>query len=171
MKCVSSLGLLLVALIPVSTLGNDSLVTFKGGIGVDPISNVVVSATTGVITATPNAVRGISPAGQIWVIADLRADVSVDSHIRVKGRGLLLGGGNGIGTAPAVNVFAMLFCGPATSATASSTSAGGVPLDVDGDFVIDDILSPAPGNPCATPVLLIRNAGGTQGWFAAGIPE
>jgi hypothetical protein len=45
MKCVTSLGLLLVALIPVSTLGNDSLVTFKGGIGVDPISNVVVSAT------------------------------------------------------------------------------------------------------------------------------
>ena len=112
MKCVTSLGLLLVALIPVSTLGNDSLVTFKGGIGVDPISNVVVSATT-----------------------------------------------------PSV------FCGPAASATASSTGAVGVPLDVDGDFVIDDVLSPAPGNPCATPVLLIRNAGGTHGWFAAGIPE
>ena len=172
MKCVTSLGLLLVALIPVSTLGNDSLVTFKGGIGVDPISNVVVSATTpSVITATANAVRGISPAGQIWVIADLHADVSVDGHIRVKGRGLLLGGGNGIGTAPAVNVFATLFCGPAASATASSTGAVGVPLDVDGDFVIDDVLSPAPGNPCATPVLLIRNAGGTHGWFAAGIPE
>jgi hypothetical protein len=124
-----------------------------------------------VITATPNAVRGISPAGQIWVIADLHADVSVDGHIRAKGRSLLLGGGNGIGTAPAVNVFATLFCGPAASATASSTGATGVPLDVDGDFVIDDVLSPAPGNPCATPVLLIRNAGGTHGWFAAGIPD
>jgi len=172
MKCVSSLGLLLVALIPMSTLGSDSLVTFKGGIGVDPISNVVVSTTTPpVVTATPNAVRGISPAGQIWVIANLKADVGVDGHIHVKGRGLLLAGGNGIGTAPAVNVFATLFCGPAASATASTTTAAGVPLDADGDFVIDDVLSPVPANPCVTPVLLIRNAGGTHGWFAAGIPE
>ena len=172
MKCVSSLGLLLVALIPMSTLGSDSLVTFKGGIGVDPISNVVVSTTTPpVVTATPNAVRGISPAGQIWVIADLKADVGVDGHIHVKGRGLLLAGGNGIGTAPAVNVVATLFCGPAATATASMTTAAGVPLDADGDFVIDDVLSPVPANPCVMPVLLIRNAGGTHGWFAAGIPE
>ena len=81
--------------------GNDSLVTFKGGIGVDPISNVVVSATTPpVITATANAVRGISPAGQIWVIADLHADVSVDGHIRVKGRGLLLVAAMALGPPP-----------------------------------------------------------------------
>jgi hypothetical protein len=172
MKYVSSLGLLLVALIPVSTLASDSLVRFKGGIGVDPISNVMVSATTPpVVTATPNAVRGISPAGQIWVIAGLHADVDVDGHIRIKGRGLLLAGGNGIGTAAGLSVFATLFCGPAASATASSTSSAGVPLAVDGDFVIDDVLSPVPANPCDTPVLLIRNAGGTHGWFAAGIPE
>jgi hypothetical protein len=172
MKCVSSLGLLLAALIPVSTLGSDSLVTFKGGIGVDPISNVVVSTTTPpVITPTPNAVRGISPAGQIWVIAGLKADVGVDGHIHIKGRGLLLGGGNGIGTAPALNVFATLFCGPAASATASNTSSAGVPLEADGDFVLDDVLSPVPANPCTTPVLLIRNAGGTHGWFAAAIPD
>jgi hypothetical protein len=172
MKCVSSLCLLLVALIPASTLGSDALVRFQGGIGVDPISNVVVSATTPpVVTASPNAVRGTSPAGQIWVISGLTADVSVDGHIHVKGRGLLLAGGDRIGTAAGLNVFATLFCGPAASATASNTSSAGVPLDVDGDFVIDDVLSPVPANPCATPVLLIRNAGGTHGWFAAGIPE
>jgi hypothetical protein len=44
-----------------------------------------------------------------------------------------------------------------------------VPLETDGDFRIRDVLSPAPPNPCATPVLLIVNAGGN--WFAAGIPE
>ena len=42
-----------------------------------------------------------------------------------------------------------------------------VPLEPDGDFRIDDVLSPAPPSPCDTPVLLIVNANGA--WFAAGI--
>ncbi len=58
----------------------------------------LVNATTGAITVNRNIVRGVNPAGQIWVIDDLKADVSIDGHIRVKGRGLLLGGGNAIGT-------------------------------------------------------------------------
>jgi hypothetical protein len=44
------------------------------------------------------------------------------------------------------------------------------PPNSDGDFRIDDVLSnpmtPFPAT-CASPVLLIRNAGGS--WFAAGI--
>ncbi|MDP9010185.1 MAG: hypothetical protein M3N91_16020 [Pseudomonadota bacterium] len=43
-----------------------------------------------------NVVRGVNPSGQPWIIADLRAEVSVDGHIRVKGKGLLLAGGNPI---------------------------------------------------------------------------
>lgn len=42
-----------------------------------------------------------------------------------------------------------------------------VPLAANGDFEINDVLSPAPVDGCAGPVLLIRNAGGS--WFAAGI--
>ena len=176
MKHVSGLGLMLLALVPLSTFGSgmrdNSLVKFKGAIGVDPISNVVVSTTTPpTVTATANTVRGIAPAGQIWVIAGLDADVSTDGHIRVHGRGLLLGGGNGIGTSAGLNVFATLFCGAAASPTASSSNAAGVTLDPDGNFTIDDVLSPAPTNPCDTPVLLIRNAAGSKAWFAAGIPD
>jgi hypothetical protein len=176
MKSLSGLGLLFVVLVPLSSLGDgrheNSLVKFKGGIGVDPISNVVVStATPPVVTATANTVRGISPAGQIWVIAGLDADVRTDGRIRVRGRGLLLGGGNGIGTAAGQSVFATLFCGPAATATASSSTETGVPLETDGDFTIDDVLSPAPASPCDTPVLLIRTAGGTHPWFAAGIED
>jgi hypothetical protein len=175
MKYISSLGLLFLVLVPLSSLGDgiqDSLVQFKGGIGVDPISNVVVStAMPPVTTATANTVRGVSPAGQIWVIAGLDADVRTDGRIRVRGGGLLLGGGNGIGTNGGANVFATLFCGPTASATASSSTEAGVPLEADGDFTINDVLSPVPANPCDTPVLLIRNAAGTQGWFAAGIPR
>ena len=171
----SGFGLLFLFLVPLSSLGDsmhDSLVQFKGGIGVDPISNVVVSAAMPpVTTATANTVRGVSPAGQIWVIAGLDAEVSADGHISVRGRGLLLGGGNGIGTNAGASVFATLFCGPAASATASSSTEAGVPLEANGDFTINDVLSPVPANPCDTPVLLIRNAAGTQGWFAAGIPR
>src|ERR1700754_2905865 len=63
---------LLVSLVPLISAGyndrGDTLVRFKGGIGVDPISNVTVSGTT--ITASPNTVRGVSPPAQIWRIAN-----------------------------------------------------------------------------------------------------
>jgi hypothetical protein len=164
---------LLVALVPLKTAGyggrENTLVRFRGGIGVDPVSNVVVSGAT--TTVTPNTVRGVSPPGQIWVIANLKAEVGVDGHILVVGRGLLLAGGNGIGTNGGQSVFATLFCGPSASASASSSSMTGVPLDAEGDFTINDVLSPAPPNPCTTPVLLIRTTGGTHPWFAAGIED
>jgi hypothetical protein len=166
-------ALAVVAIVPRSAAGNgkheESLVRFDHAIGVDPISNVVVNGTT--TTATPNVVRGISPAGQIWRIADLDANVTTDGRIRVRGRGLLLGGGNGIGTNGGQSVFATLFCGPAATASASSTNQLGVALDSDGDFFIDDTLSPLPPSSCETPVLLIRTAAGAHPWFAAGIEQ
>jgi hypothetical protein len=166
-------ALALVAIVPLSAAGHNDreypLVRFDHGIGVDPISNVVVNGTT--TTATPNVVRGISPAGQIWRIADLDASVATDGRIRVRGRGLLLGGGNGIGTNGGQSVFATLFCGPAATATASSSNQVGVALDSDGDFTIDDVLSPLPPASCETPVLLIRTAAGAHPWFAAGIEK
>jgi len=176
MKAMLKLALLLTgvaalaAIIPAAALANDreaDLVQFKGGIGVDPVSNVTVSG--GTTTASANIVRGVSPPGQIWVIRDLDAKVDTYGHIRVHGTGLLLAGGNGIGTAAGLSVFATLFCGPAATATASSSSAAGVALDVDGDFSIDDTLSPLPPNSCVDPVLLIRATIGSNPWFAAGI--
>jgi hypothetical protein len=165
--------LALVTIVPLSAAGHGDreypLVRFDHGIGVDPISNVVVNGTT--TTVTPNVVRGISPAGQIWRIADLDANIATDGRIRVRGRGLLLGGGNGIGTNGGQSVFATLFCGPAATATASSSNQVGVALDSDGDFTIDDVLSPLPPTSCETPVLLIRTAAGAHPWFAAGIEK
>lgn len=136
---------------------------FRGGIGVIPVTGVAANGTV-----TLNVVRGVNPAGP-WRIADLDVAVSSDGHIRVKGRGLLLAAGNGIGTNAGASVFATLFCGPANTATSSSSSR--VALDADGDFRIDDVLSPAPTTACDTPVLLIRNGAGSGVWFAAGIPE
>jgi hypothetical protein len=172
MKKIFGLGLVLVGIVTISAFGTDgtnTLVRFDGGIGVDPISNVTVNGAT--VTASANVVRGVKPPGQIWRIGDLDAKVSTDGRIRVRGRGLLLAGGDGIGTTAGLSVFATLFCGAPGSATAFSSNPAGVALDPDGDFTIDDVLSPLPPNPCDAPVLLIRLTLGTQPWFAAGIEK
>jgi hypothetical protein len=150
--------------------GDDSLVRFKGGIGVIPVSSAagVANADGTSSSVNLNVVRGINPPGQIWVIADLRADISVDGHIRVNGKGLLLAGGNAIGGTGGQSVFATLICESAAPFTLHNTTLTGVPLEPNGDFQIDDVLTPAPSE-CASPVLLIRNVAGA--WFAAGIPD
>jgi hypothetical protein len=136
---------------------------FKGGIGVIPVTGV---SQTGAVNL--NVVRGVAP-GAPWRIAALEAQVNSDGHIKVVGRGLLRATGNGIGTNAGQSVHATLFCGPAATATAQNSTLAGVALDADGDFRIDDFLSPPPPTPCENPVLLIRNVGGV--WFAAGIPN
>ena len=127
---------------------DDEFLKFDGGIGVIPVSNVTVNPTTGAVTVSPNAVRGVPPPGQIWVIEALRAEIESNGHIEVRGRGLLLGGGNNIGTNANQSVFATLICDPVTPAQPTppqfSTATAGVPLDPDGDFRIDDMLSPPP---------------------------
>jgi hypothetical protein len=153
----------LVALAGIASAQENSDLKFRGGIGVIPVTGV---SATGSVNL--NVVRGVNPAGP-WRIADLDAEVRSDGRIRVKGRGLLLAAGNGIGTNAGANVFATLFCGPAATATAHSSNR--VALEADGDFRIDDQLSPALTGSCSTPVLLIRNGAGSGVWFAAGIPE
>jgi hypothetical protein len=148
---------------------DNTLVKFSGGIAVNPVSSGVGTATTAT-TVNRNIVRGVQPPGQIWRIKDLKAEVQVNGHIEVDGRGLLLAGGNNIGTNANQSVRARLFCGTAVHESVL------VPLEANGDFQIDDILAPVsptvtpvPPNPCDTPVLLIVNSGGS--WFAAGIPD
>jgi hypothetical protein len=144
---------------------------FKGGIGVIPVSSGVGAAATAEVV-NRNLVRGVQPPGQIWVIEDLKADIDLDNgRVRVDGRGLLLGGGNGIGGNANQSVRATLICSlvitpPATTPPFDSAL---VPLAANGDFRIDDVLSPLPPRVCESPVLLIRNPAGA--WFAAGIPK
>src|SRR5258705_6447744 len=97
---------------------NDTLVTFKGGIGVQPVSSGVGLAPTAA-TVNRNIVRGVQPATQPWRIADFTATVSDDGRITAHGRGLVFAGGNTVGTALAVaptgetqtlSVFATLIC-------------------------------------------------------------
>jgi hypothetical protein len=109
-----------------------------------------------------------APAGP-WRIAALKAEIDNDGHISVRGRGLLLAAGNSIGQNANQRVFATLICEPSGSFIEHSSNGAGVPLDLNGDFRIDDTLSSTPSE-CASPVLLIRaSSNGT--WFAAGIRE
>jgi hypothetical protein len=132
-------------------------VAFDGGIG-------VVSWRGNTSPPLLNVVHGINPAGQLWTIEDLKADVRVDGSIRVTGTGLLFAGGDNIGTRGTVaSIGVRLVCDGV-----AHTTANPIPLDEAGDFRFDGSLTTVPANPCVAPVLLITNATGTS-WFAAGI--
>jgi hypothetical protein len=157
MKSISASLLVFVMVAIAQSALAQNLVRFSGGVGVIPTG----SANT--------TVRTVTAAGQIWTIEDLRADVKQDGRIRLDGRGLLLASGNNVGGNANASVFATLFCANDGNIQHNSNVAG-VPLEVNGDFRIDDTLSPVPPNPCTSPVLLIRSAG-NQSWFAAGLPK
>jgi hypothetical protein len=77
---------------------DDAGLKFKGGIGVIPVSSVIdcPAAPAACVTGPPvtvnlNIVRGVAPAGQIWVIDKLDARVSANGSIKVEGKGLVLG--------------------------------------------------------------------------------
>jgi hypothetical protein len=148
----------LVGLFAPSVIADNTLARFEGGIGVIPVR----------AGPAANTVRGINPGGQPWVIRGLSADITMDGQIEAVGEGVLLGGGDNIGTNGGQSVGATLFC--ANDGNVQHKS-GAVPLEPNGDFRIDSILSPAPPNPCENPVLLIRGGAGDGNWFAAGIPK
>jgi hypothetical protein len=157
MKLALAVAYLVVLGAPLGAGAADGILKFDGGIGVIPVSSVNASGV-----GTANVVLGVAPGGQPWVIARLTAKVRSDGRISVDGRGLLLAGGNGIATNGGQSVEARLFCDGVAHDT------GTVPLEANGDFRIDEALSPTPPSPCTNPVLLIVSAGNR--WFAAGIP-
>ena len=175
MKIPSLLLLATVALAPLSAVANELLVKFDGGIGAIPVSQGEGTAATATVVDRNN-VRGVQAPAQLWTIADFKAEVTFDGHIKADGRGLVLAGGDTIGTAlvggtASLMVFATLICENVAPFVQRNTNPVGVPLAANGDFKINDVLSPPPPpSSCATPVLLIRNAG-NRSWFAAGIQK
>jgi hypothetical protein len=150
---------------------DDASLTFNHGIGVDPVTcpatPAICAGSSG--TVVLNVVRGQQPGGQIWAINKLKAQVSANGSIQVSGKGLVLGGGNSAGGVPAnLKVFATLSCSSTANFLLSTTTLTGVPVSSTGDFQINDMLTPAPTFPCASPLLLIQGASNSH-WFALGI--
>src|SRR5258705_5221191 len=127
---------------PLSASADESLVKFHGGIGVIPVSSAPGPAPTATVV-NRNIVRGVQPPGQIWVISDLKADVKADGSIRVDGRGLLLGGGNGIGGNANARGFAPLLWEAAAPFTERNTTLTGGALAAGGGFPRDPRRTPA----------------------------
>ncbi|MET0502254.1 MAG: hypothetical protein ABW172_12095 [Candidatus Binatia bacterium] len=172
---ISSIVVLIGGFFASSVVADNTLAKFKGGIGVIPVSSGVVPPPLPPTTLTSevvnrNFVRGVQPAGQIWVIKDLDAHVKTNGVIKVKGKGLILGGGNNAGRATGQSVFATLICDAVAPAPfiQHNTNLTGVELADNGDFKIDDVLAPALPVVCDSPMLLIRTAG-SGNWFAVGI--
>jgi hypothetical protein len=164
---VSILVVLTAGLFSSSSNADDTLARFKGGIGVIPVSSGVGADPTADVV-NRNIVRGIQPAGQLWRIRDLDARIRTNGDIKVDGKGLVLAGGNTAGRATGQSVFATLICEAPAPFTERNTNTAGVQLAADGDFRIDDVLTPLPPADCASPMLLIRTAG-SGNWFAVGI--
>ena len=152
-KKILAFALLLGIFAPLPVFAQSHLVRFEGGIGSQPLRS----------GPAVNVVHGVNPGGQPWVISRLSVDVRLDGRISVVGLGLLLGGGNNIGTNGNQSVRARLFCGGVAH------DSDVVPLEASGDFRIEGQLTPVPPSPCLNPVLLIVSAGGN--WFAAGIQK
>jgi hypothetical protein len=145
-----------------SALAADPIARFAGGIGSQPLR-----ALTPGVPAT-NDVNGTPPGGRPWVIANLSAQATTE-RIRVRGEGLLLGGGGTVGTNGGQTVRARLYC-----AGVPHDSVQTVPLDENGDFRIDSDYLANPPAVCTNPILLIINVPpppATGSWFAAGIPK
>jgi hypothetical protein len=172
------------------THGLKIIAAFDGGIGVHPVGGVAGETEDPVIfpNVSRNLVKGVVPAPGPWRIADLKAVVDSYGRIRVKGRGLLLAGGDNIGRTLNIKVFATLICEAAKPfverSTAVAVDGGGfegvVPLEPNGDFFIEDTLKTDiiiinngtqpvfDPSLCPHPTLLIR--AGSGAWLAAGIP-
>ena len=156
----------------------DRLFRFEGGIGSQPLRAGAVS----------NLAAGIAPGGAPWVVRSLKAQITTDGRINATIKGILLAGGDNIGTRGGPRqMVASLFCRnapvpPAVVGTLQTDpyNSAFADLDADGDLRIDSLITNAsaaiPTSNCGDtvdnrPVLLIRTvANGVPGaWFAAGI--
>ncbi len=167
----------------------DILFLFDGSIGAQ-----VFRSAGG--TPTLNTVAGVNPGGIPWGMTSFRAIVRNTGEIHARGTGVLLLGGDNIGTRGGPRqVILSLFCRnapvpPAVAGSLQTTPFNSAPIDLDedGDFQLRGTLADgtgaAPPLSCGDdvdnrPVLLVRSvtpanpstgAPATPGaWFAAGV--
>jgi hypothetical protein len=157
----SAVGALLLGAIASPSQADDSgLVRWKKIIGVAQAKNVVGNP--------PNTVTG---GGQPWSTLDGEVVVNLeDGSVDFEVRGLVLAGGNAIGTPDAVtNVVGTLLCGLMPNETTTIISTNPVPLSAQGNAEFSGSFSSSTTGCSATDVafLLVANAAGGA-WIGNG---
>jgi hypothetical protein len=130
--------------------------------------NIAVWRTIIGIAQAGNVVGGITGGGQPWSAREGAVLVVLDSgFVEFEVRGLVLAGGNTIGTpGPVTQVKGTLVCGPG-SASPTVIDTPLVPLDAQGNAEFSGSFSSSTGGCSATNVaFLVRTAGGA--WIGNG---
>ena len=130
--------------------------------------NIAVWRTIIGIAQANNMVGGINGGGQPWSTREGEVLVDLDTGLVVfEVRGLVLAGGNAIGTPGPVNqIKGTLVCGPG-SASPTVIDTPLVPLDAQGNAEFSGSFSSSTGGCSATNVaFLVRTAGGA--WIGNG---
>jgi hypothetical protein len=143
------------------------LFAFNGGIASTPTLDATPTTTDPTLanTVVRNFVRGWQPAPFPMRITSLKGTVSNPGHIKVDGRGLLVAGGDQIGTNGGLQAWASVLCG---SEWIHTSVFAATPLSDAGDFSIDaDLMGDVPAS-CESPLLLIRDRNRAS-WLAVGL--
>ena len=157
----SAVGALLLAAIASPSQADDSgFVRWKKIIGVAEAGDVVGNP--------PNTVTG---GGQPWSTLDGEVEVSLsDGGVEFDVRGLVLAGGNSIGTpGPVTKVVGTLVCGLMPGETTTIISTNPVPLSAQGNAFFSGSFNSSTAGCSATDVafLLVANAAGGP-WIGNG---
>jgi hypothetical protein len=153
-------ALFLVAFASPSRADDSTFVHWKKIIGVAQASNVVGNA--------PNQATG---GGQPWSTLDGDAVVNLNQGIvYFEVRGLVLAGGNAIGTPDNVtNVVGTLVCGLMPNETTTLIDTQAVPLSAQGNAEFYGTFNGSTAGCSATDVaFLVRAAAGTEPWIGNG---
>lgn len=153
-------ALLLVGLASPSRADNSGFVSWKKIIGVAQASNVVGNS--------PNTATG---GGQPWSTLDGNAVVNLnEGTVYFEVRGLVLAGGNSIGTpGPVTNVVGTLVCGLMPNETTALIDTQAVPLSAEGNAEFFGTFNSSTAGCSATDVaFLVRNAATTEAWIGNG---
>jgi hypothetical protein len=131
-----------------------------------------LTPVAGPYAGSANAVRGIARCGLPWVVEAGSGSLSLDDHLLVRIRGLVLASASSVpqalrGTNPFPAFRVVVSClslGPDGTATIRNVSTGDFEADSRGNSDINARLSLP--RPCIAPILLVTGPSGVGRWLA-----
>jgi hypothetical protein len=131
-----------------------------------------LTPVAGPYASSANAVRGIAGAGLPWLLGGGSGSLSLDGHLLVRIRGLVLASHPSVpislrGTNPFPAFRVVVSClsiGPDGTAAIANVSTGDFEASSSGNSDVDARVSLP--QPCIAPIVLVTGPGGAEGWLA-----